>query len=65
MIEIVTTPDEINAALIVQVLQNEGIQASYGHNTSHRGRIPSCTVYCVENKKEEAIKLLKDKDLIK
>ncbi len=64
MIQIVTTPDEMNASIIKSVLENVGIQASYAPNVTSRGRIASCVVYCAEEKKEEALKLLKEKELI-
>ncbi len=64
MVQIVTTPDEMNASIITSVLENEGIQASYAHNITRYGRIASCVVYCIEEKKEEALKLLRERELI-
>jgi CheY-like chemotaxis protein len=64
MIQIVTTPNEVNAALIKGFLENHGIQASYAPNVGKNGRVASCVVYCIENKKDEALELLKKEGLI-
>jgi hypothetical protein len=64
MIQIATTPNEANAAIIKGFLENHGIQASYAPNMSRKGMIASCTVYCIENKKEEALELLKKEGLL-
>ncbi len=64
MIQIVTTPDETNAALIKGFLTNHGIQASYAPNTGVRGHTPYCTVYCEDTRSEEALRLLNEQGLI-
>lgn len=64
MKQIVTTPNEINASIIKEVLKSNGIEASYAPNTGKNGHVASCTVYCVEEKFEEALKLLKEQGLI-
>lgn len=64
MIQIVTTPNEVNASLIKGFLRSNGIEASYAPNTGKNGHVASCTVYCIEEKSEEALKLLKEQGLI-
>lgn len=65
MIQIVTTPNEINASIIRDFLKANGINASYAPNTSKSGHVASCTVYCLKEKAELALKLLRDSNLIK
>lgn len=65
MIQIVTTPDEINASIIKDFLKANGIRASYAPNTGKNGHVASCTVYCSKEESELALKLLRDSDLIK
>ena len=64
MKQIITSPNEINAALIKGFLENHGINATYANNTGKSGRVASCTVYVPEEKSEEALKLLKEEGLI-
>ena len=64
MKQIVTTPNEMNASLIKGFLENLGIKASYAPNAGKHGQVAACTVYCDEEKWEEALKLLKEQGLI-
>lgn len=64
MKQIITTPNEVNAALIKGFLEGYGIKASYAHNTGRNGRVASCVVYVPEEKAEEALILLKEQGLI-
>ncbi len=64
MIQIVTAPNEINAALIKGALENVGIHATYANNIGRYGHVASCVVYVSEDKSEEALKLLKELGLV-
>jgi len=64
MKQIVTSPNETNAALIKGFLANHGIQASYAPNTGVKGHTAYCTVYCEDTRSEEALKLLNEQGLI-
>ena len=65
MVQIVTTPNEVNASLIKGFLRSNGIQASYAPNAGKNGQVASCTVYCTDDKAEAALRLLKEQGLIK
>lgn len=64
MIQIVTATNEVNASIIKGVLESNGIKASYAPNTGRNGHVARCTVYCQEDKVEEALKLLREEGLI-
>jgi hypothetical protein len=64
MIQIVRAVNEVNASIIKEFLENNGIRASYAPNSGRFGRVASCTVYCEEEKSEEAVALLKEQKLI-
>lgn len=64
MVQIVTTPNEINASLIKGFLENIGIRTTYANNFGRSGQVAECTVYVPKEKLEEALRLLKEQGLI-
>ena len=64
MVQIAMAANEANAVIMRDFLESNGIHTSYAPNTGRYGHALSCTVYCIENKSEEAVKLLKEQGLI-
>jgi len=64
MVQIAKTSNEVNASIMKDFLENNGIQASYSSNGGRYGLTASCIVYCDQAKSDESLKLLRDQKLI-